>query len=80
MDWKPNKRIVVPIRKEEPPDPNLKGLEGGNCNRTACQKPNAIWYNHSTCKYYCPKCARELNYYNQDAKEMFGHELFTLNR
>ena len=39
------------------PDPKLKGVEGGNCNRTACQQPNAVWYNEGTQKYYCRNCA-----------------------
>lgn len=57
---------------------DLKGQYKGNCNRTACQKPNAIWYNHSTRKYYCEECAITLNRYNrQDAMEMFGHDLCT---
>ena len=60
--------------------PNPKGLRGGNCNRTACQKPNAIYYNHSTRKYYCPACAMMLNEYSaKEAKEMFGHDLCTID-
>ena len=39
------------------PDPKLKGIEGGNCNRTACQAPFAIWYNTGTHAYYCRHCA-----------------------
>jgi len=42
------------------PDPKLKGISGGNCNRTACQKPNAIWYNEGTYAYYCRNCAIEI--------------------
>jgi len=38
-------------------DPALKGVEGGNCNRTACQGPNAVWYNRSNKKFYCRNCA-----------------------
>ena len=57
----------------------MKGLRGGNCNRTACQREGAIYYNHSTRKYYCPSCALLLNRENrQDALKMFGHELCTI--
>lgn len=56
-----------------------KGEKGGNCNRTACQRPGAVWYNHSTRKYYCPKCASLLNRFNDvDAQSMFGHDLCVL--
>jgi len=40
---------------------NVKGAEGGLCNRSACQAPGATWYNASTMKYYCEDCAREIN-------------------
>jgi hypothetical protein len=43
------------------PDPALKGKQGGNCNRTACQAPGATYYNPYTYAYYCPACARMLN-------------------
>lgn len=39
----------------------LKGVKGGNCNRTACQMPHADWYNPYTYAYYCRCCAKELN-------------------
>ena len=65
--------------KHPEPDPALKGVKGKNCNRTACQKPNAIWYHHDTHKYYCTSCARELNRVNYDAIEIYGHELLTLD-
>lgn len=56
----------------------LKGVFGGNCNRTICQQSGATWYNHSTRKYYCPNCAEMLNEDNRkDAMEIFGHELCT---
>jgi hypothetical protein len=38
-----------------------KGVEGGNCNRTACQAPGATFYNASTMKWYCPKCYEKIN-------------------
>lgn len=68
--------------KEETPDPKLKGVKGGNCNITACQKPNAIYYNHGSMAWYCPSCAKRLNadpYNKADAMKMFGHDLCTLN-
>jgi hypothetical protein len=45
---------------EDGKDPALKGIEGGNCNRTACQKPRAFFLNSSTRKYYCIECAIDI--------------------
>lgn len=60
----------------------MKGEYNQECNITSCQKPNsAVWYNHSTRKYYCSSCARRLNtdvFNKRDAMQMFGHELCTL--
>jgi hypothetical protein len=57
---------------------DLKGKKGGNCNRTACQQPEATWYNHSTRAYYCEPCAQNLNFYSKaDAMRLFGHDLCT---
>ena len=46
-------------------DPSLKGVHGGNCNREACQKPGALWYNKGMLnnKYYCASCAALINQY-----------------
>lgn len=61
----------------------MKGEYNQECNITSCQKPNsAIWFNHSTRKYYCSSCARRLNtdpYNAKDAQKMFGHALCTLD-
>ncbi len=62
---------------ESNPNPALKGVKGGNCNRSACQQPGATFYNHSTRKHYCPSCASLLNSHNPEAFEMFGHVLCT---
>jgi rubredoxin len=43
------------------PDPALKGKHNGNCNRTACQRPGATWYNPIMDSYYCPPCGMRLN-------------------
>lgn len=42
-------------------DPALKGVKGGNCNRAACQQPNAWWYNRGSWAYYCGPCAKLIN-------------------
>ncbi len=34
------------------------------CNRTACQKEGATWWNPSTQAYYCTRCAKRINKYN----------------
>lgn len=58
-------------------NPN-KGVAGGDCNRTQCQSPGAIYFNHSTRKYYCHACALDLNEANRlDAIRLFGHNLCT---
>lgn len=57
-----------------------KGERGGLCNRTSCQAPGALWYNHSTQKYYCTGCATLINEHNHaDAMRMYGHALCTLD-
>lgn len=39
-----------------------KGLEGGSCNRTACQlEYSAFCYNTVMQAYYCIRCARAIN-------------------
>jgi hypothetical protein len=56
-----------------------KGDYLGICNITACKttKP-AIYYNYSTCKYYCEECAERLNtdeFNKRDAMRNYGHDL-----
>jgi hypothetical protein len=70
-----------PPPKNPKPDPKLKGVKGGNCNRTHCQLPGANWYNHGSLAYYCESCAWDLNHdaFNyRDAMENWGHLLCTL--
>lgn len=56
-----------------------KGELNGECNRTACNNKGARFYNHSTKKHYCAKCARQINEYNHnDSIRIYGHELCTL--
>jgi hypothetical protein len=50
-----------PITKAPTPDPKLKGVKGGNCNRTACQAPDAHAWSMNNQAYYCDDCARMLN-------------------
>jgi hypothetical protein len=38
-----------------------KGHKHGSCNRTACQRPGATWYNRVMRAWYCPPCARMIN-------------------
>lgn len=39
-----------------------KGMEGGSCNRTACQlEHSAFCYNTVMRAYYCIRCARAIN-------------------
>ena len=57
-----------------------KGTKGGNCNRTACQRPGAVWFHLDTRAWYCTSCARELNRANQaDAMRIYGQELLSID-
>jgi hypothetical protein len=47
--------------KNPNPDAALKGVQGGNCNRAACQMPKANWYNSGSYAYYCAPCAHRIN-------------------
>lgn len=38
-----------------------KGKRGGDCNRTACQRPHAWWYNKTMQAFYCADCAGMIN-------------------
>jgi hypothetical protein len=38
-----------------------KGKKDGSCNRGACQRPGAVFFNLSTRAYYCPKCAHDID-------------------
>lgn len=63
-----------------PVEPANKGEFGGSCNRSACLRPGANWYNHSTRKYYCESCAHWLNtdeFNKRDSMELWGHDLCT---
>lgn len=55
-----------------------KGLLGGSCNRVACQKPGAIYFNRSTRAHYCRSCATLINRANPDAQALFGGPLCVL--
>lgn len=55
------------------PDPKLKGIYGGNCNRTACQKPRATWFNLNTSAFYCAECGMAINRAcERDHQELYG--------
>lgn len=44
-----------------PPDMSSKGKYLGLCNRSACLKPGADWYNRGSLAYYCKACATLIN-------------------
>lgn len=57
-----------------------KGHHNGSCNRAACQKPGANWFNHSTRAYYCESCAEKINYWAEHDDHFSiknGHKLCT---
>lgn len=37
---------------------------GGPCNRTACRRSGAVYWNPSTRAHYCPSCAAGINRHN----------------
>lgn len=39
------------------------GIYGGVCNRTACRRVPATWWNRGSRMYYCQSCARKINQY-----------------
>jgi len=43
-----------------------KGEKHGLCNRQACLKLGATWYNRGTQAYYCEECALWINQVNPD--------------
>ena len=55
----------------------IKGVHGGNCNMTSCQKPPAMYYNKSTTMYYCKACADEINWPGgrADTQRLYGTPL-----
>jgi hypothetical protein len=53
----------------------VKGTFGGRCARTACQQPDAEFFNRSTERYYCAPCAVELNRANPDAWGLYGSKV-----
>lgn len=53
--------------RPKPHKPN-KGLWAGACNREACQdEGDTFWFNKSTRKFYCGRCARLINDANMPA-------------
>ncbi len=63
------------------PDKPDKGQLGGSCNRTRCQAPDAVYFNHGSRSFYCADCADDLNrdeFNQRDAQRLYGHDLCTL--
>jgi len=43
-----------------------KGKKGESCNRSACQRPPALYYNQAMDAYYCRECAIEISKWDGD--------------
>lgn len=57
------------------PNTSGKGLEGQNCNVTACQLPDsAHHYNKWTHAYYCIDCATDINEYPLNGTNSYAFE------
>lgn len=71
----PRSNVHVPRYHAHGPNanPKLKGMRGGNCNRTACQAPGADFWHTGTRAWYCSACMREINRANRDdAMALYG--------
>lgn len=55
---------VYPVDPEDFPDD--KGVWDGACNRSACLKYPALWYNRGSYAFYCEECAHMLNDANKN--------------
>lgn len=53
----------------------MKGEFKLECYRTACSNRPAVFFNHSTRKYYCTRCAHLINDANPDYYTKSGHDL-----
>lgn len=60
-----------------------KGKEGGSCNRTRCQAPSAVWYNHGSYAWYCADCRRDIQFdtfnlrnWEAEWQHRVGHPMF----
>ena len=51
-----------------------KGHKNGSCNRAACQKAGANYYNKSTMAYCCKQCADLINWEGgrKDTMKLYG--------
>jgi hypothetical protein len=59
---------------------NMKGEYGGECNQRECTSVNAEWFHHGTKRFYCGKCAENINELTKDdVRESFhiSHALLT---
>lgn len=48
-----------------------KGTQGDSCNRTACQSPEAFYYNQAMQAYYCRACAIEISKWDDKSNPLF---------
>lgn len=54
--------LILHPRRYPKHDDKTKGqVLGGECNRTACRRHRATWWNTVTHGFYCPDCARSIN-------------------
>lgn len=57
----PDTGDLHPRRYPQHPDPAKGQVHGGECNRTACRRQRAVWWNTATYGFYCADCARGIN-------------------
>ena len=65
------------------PEKADKGEENGSCNRSKCQDSGAVWYNHGSHAWYCPRCRRDIEFdsfnlrdWKRNWEAKLGHPMF----
>ena len=74
--------LLNAMSRYERPEPTLKadkGHKAGSCNRTACQRSGAVWWNRGSYSWYCTDCAVMLNRANAGDSFCKDEPLCSLN-
>ncbi len=69
----------IPAHEEVDPRerrPEDKGVKDRNCNRTACQRPGAFFFNRGSSAYYCVECAVDIGCFSLQTNDGTHMDLF----
>ena len=61
FDWREQREAQAEVTAKNVAKAERKGLYLGACNRSACLRPGASWYNRGSYAFYCTPCAHMLN-------------------